>query len=178
MTSTGEIAKLVQPAADVATCAFRAPDPEPPLGAHLISPRKCYAHHGIYVGDGMVVHYAGYWHRQQRGPVEALTLEAFADDQGIIVLPSPTARYSATDAVRRARSRLGEDRYCLFTNNCEHFCMWCLYGESRSEQVQHCMVHPLSGLRLIACMLPDWWNTAAAFGGESPEAGRLRCAPM
>jgi len=38
--------------------------------------------------------------------------------------------------VARARSRLGENRYRLTTNNCEHFCEWCLSGESRSEQVE------------------------------------------
>jgi Lecithin retinol acyltransferase len=27
-----------------------------------------------------------------------------------------------TEVMRRARSRLGEDRYRLLSNNCEHFC--------------------------------------------------------
>ena len=31
---------------------------EPSLGAHLISPRNGYSHHGIYVGSGRVIHYA------------------------------------------------------------------------------------------------------------------------
>jgi hypothetical protein len=29
----------------------------------------------------------------------------------------------------RARSRLGESRYRLLTNNCEHFCSWALRDE-------------------------------------------------
>ncbi|MDK2658684.1 lecithin retinol acyltransferase family protein [Cupriavidus consociatus] len=138
-----------------------AADVEPPLGAHLVTPRHGYAHHGIYVGDGKVVHYAGYCHRQQRGPVEELSLDAFAAGHGITVLAAPMARYGVAESVRRARSRLGEDRYRLLTNNCEHFCTWCLYGESRSEQVRHCMMHPLSGLRLLASLLACWWKTAA-----------------
>ncbi|MBV9702983.1 MAG: lecithin retinol acyltransferase family protein, partial [Methylobacteriaceae bacterium] len=32
------------------------PQEEPPLGAHLITPRFTYQHHGIYVGGGLVVH--------------------------------------------------------------------------------------------------------------------------
>ena len=33
-----------------------AADVEPPLGAHLVTPRHGYAHHGIYVGDGRFLH--------------------------------------------------------------------------------------------------------------------------
>jgi hypothetical protein len=36
----------------------------------------------------------------------------------------------------RARSRLGENRYDIFRNNCEHFCEWCLSGVSRSRQLE------------------------------------------
>lgn len=32
------------------------------------------------------------------------------------------------------RSRLGETRYQLFTNNCEHFSEWAQFGQSRSDQ--------------------------------------------
>ena len=38
--------------------------------------------------------------------------------------------------IQRARSRIGESRYRLLTNNCEHFCEWCLNGEQRSYQVE------------------------------------------
>jgi len=31
---------------------------ELPLGSHLVTPRRGYVPHGIYVGDGNVVHYA------------------------------------------------------------------------------------------------------------------------
>ena len=44
---------------------------EPPMGAHLVTPRRRYCHHGIYVGDGKVVHYAGLSRSLRRGPVEA-----------------------------------------------------------------------------------------------------------
>jgi hypothetical protein len=38
--------------------------------------------------------------------------------------------------VRRARSRLGENRYHIIRNNCEHFCEWSLSGVSRSRQLE------------------------------------------
>ena len=31
---------------------------------------------------------------------------------------------------------LGEDRYRVWTNNCEHFVHWCLSGTARSAQVE------------------------------------------
>lgn len=164
MASSGDTMKaMVQDACNPRVLAMRlAADAEPPLGAHLVTPRHGYAHHGIYVGRGMVVHYAGYCHRQQRGPVEELSLAAFAAGHGIKRLSTPMARYGAAESVARARSRLGEDHYRLLTNNCEHFCTWCLYGVSRSEQVRHCLMHPLSGLRLAASLLQCWWKSAGA----------------
>jgi hypothetical protein len=40
------------------------------------------------------------------------------------------------DIVIRARSRLGENRYRLLTNNCEHYSEWSRFGTSRSAQVE------------------------------------------
>jgi hypothetical protein len=37
-------------------------------------------------------------------------------------------------------SRIGENNYRLLSNNCEHFCEWCLRGEHRSEQVDRALV--------------------------------------
>lgn len=44
--------------------------------------------------------------------------------------------YSAQETVERALSRVGEDRYDLLFNNCEHFAIWCKTGVSESYQVQ------------------------------------------
>ena len=44
-------------------------------------------------------------------------------------------RFAGPAAVERARERLGEDRYSLWSNNCEHFVEWCLSGTPRSAQV-------------------------------------------
>lgn len=40
------------------------------------------------------------------------------------------------EVIHRARSKLGEKQYCPFTNNCEHFAMWCKTGKSSSDQVR------------------------------------------
>jgi hypothetical protein len=44
--------------------------------------------------------------------------------------------------MRRARSRLGENRYGLLRNNCEHFCEWCVQGVPRSLQVERALKFP------------------------------------
>jgi hypothetical protein len=104
-------------------------------GAHLLTPRLGYTHHGIYAGDGMVIHYAGLSRSLRRAPVETVTLGEFAGGHAVWSAPESGARYVGIEVVRRAASRLGEHRYRVATNNCEHFCAWCCHGESRSEQI-------------------------------------------
>jgi hypothetical protein len=115
---------------------------EPPLGAHLVTPRRGFAHHGIYVGRGNVVHYKSALCRFRRGPVEEVSLGHFALGRTIWVQTHATPRFDAAEAARRARSRIGEDMYRLFTNNCEHFCEWCLQDEERSYQIERLMRLP------------------------------------
>src|SRR5690349_5421032 len=45
---------------------------EPPLAAHLVTPRRGYTHHGLYVGQGRIIHYAGLAGRLRRGVVEEI----------------------------------------------------------------------------------------------------------
>jgi hypothetical protein len=108
---------------------------EPPLGAHLISPRAFYEHHGIYVGGGCVIHYAGLTNRRWRGPVEEVSLVDFANGHPVRVRHDQRL-FTCAEVVKRARSRLGERRYRIFTNNCEHFCAWVLREDCRSTQVE------------------------------------------
>jgi hypothetical protein len=108
---------------------------EPRLGAHLKSARRGYSHHGVYVGHGRVVHYSGLSGAWQCGPVEEVPVLRFANGHEVRIADHLDPAYSPEEIVRRARSRLGENDYRLLTNNCEHFCNWCLSGVSRSAQV-------------------------------------------
>jgi hypothetical protein len=132
-----------------------------PIGAHLVTQRRGYEHHGIYVGNGRVVHYAGFASSAHRGPVEEVELNRFAAGHALTIRPTPSARYVGDEAVRRARSRLGENRYRLLTNNCEHFCAWCLLGECRSEQVHCCLRHPRAGVLTLVCLVKPFVERAA-----------------
>jgi len=109
---------------------------ELPLGAHLTTSRRGYTHHGMYVGGGRVVHYAGFSGFWQCGPVEEVSLSRFALGRELRIVDHPGSVFSSEEIVRRARSRLGENDYRLLSNNCEHFCNWCLSGISHSAQVQ------------------------------------------
>jgi len=105
------------------------------LGTELIVSRRGYRHYGIYVGDGRVVHYAGRI-SYPRGLVEEVSIADFTAGRRIHVGDASNERIPGADVVRRARSRLGERRYDLLQNNCEHFCSWCQNGEPRSVQVE------------------------------------------
>ena len=99
-------------------------------GSHLVSSRLGYTHHGIYVGNGEVVHYL-----LDEG-VTLSDLEEFSRGNAVWVREHPGAPYSGAECARRALSRLGEDEYNLVFNNCEHFATWCATGEQRSPQVE------------------------------------------
>ncbi|RDK02799.1 lecithin retinol acyltransferase family protein [Paraburkholderia lacunae] len=141
-----------------------------PIGAHLVTQRNGYEHHGIYVGNGRVVHYSGFANAAHRGPVEEVELARFAAGHPLSVRTTPCARYQGDEAVRRARSRLGENRYRLLTNNCEHFCAWCLLGESRSEQVHCCLTHPRTGMHALLCLVKAFVESGAKGGQIAAQA--------
>jgi hypothetical protein len=124
-------------------------------GMHLTTPRIGHAHHGVYIGDGKVIHYRGlYRYLLLRGSVEEVEIARFARGRRVVPTSRGGARYGAAEIVSRARSRLGEARYHLFNNNCEHFVEWCVRGESRSLQIEalknrlHCLARLLRGSRV------------------------------
>jgi hypothetical protein len=113
---------------------------------HLVTSRRGYMHHGIYVGRGMVVHYAGlsrFWHL---GPVEEVTMSRFSRRRPVQIIEHGESTYSPQEIVQRARSRLGENDYQVLRNNCEHFCNWCVSGRSHSKQVESFLASTLSAL--------------------------------
>jgi hypothetical protein len=118
------------------------PDEEPPRGAHLISPWHGFAHHGIYLGGGRVVHYNSKVYQLRRRPVEETGMQEFHEGRPVFVVNHADPVCKTDEVLRRARSRLGEDRYHLFNNNCEHLVEWCLHGVERSFQVESALEFP------------------------------------
>lgn len=107
-----------------------------PLGAHLVSQRRGYLHHGVYAGNGRVIHYGGFSRMFRSEPVEEVSLDEFTLGRGLKVKAWVAPTFTGADVVERARSRIGENRYRLFSNNCEHFTEWCIGGKSRSRQIE------------------------------------------
>ncbi|MCF7532487.1 lecithin retinol acyltransferase family protein [Pseudomonas petrae] len=105
-----------------------------PAGSHLVSPRKFYVHHGIYLGNGKVAHYSGLSGSLRAGPIEVTDLKRFANGRSTWFYQEQAA-FTNDEIVVRARSRIGESQYKVFSNNCEHFCSWCITGTSHSAQV-------------------------------------------
>lgn len=103
-------------------------------GDHLLISWGGYHHHAVDMGDGTVIQYGGgQWNRGQPPQVEQVSRETWPADREIRVLEEP-AEFPPEEILRRARSRLGERRYCLLTNNCEHFVHWARQGSAVSHQ--------------------------------------------
>ena len=114
-------------------------------GDHLVTKRLGYTHHGIYLGRGKVIHYSGLANGLRAGPIEITNLDNFSQGKHTYVQSHDNRLFCHKQTVKRARSRLTEDKYNLLTNNCEHFIHWCIYGEARSEQVYNIAIYMLSG---------------------------------
>lgn len=105
------------------------------VGDHLVSPRIGYSHHGIYIGDGQVIHYSGFANGISSGEIEISSLDEFSRGNDINIKEHLIRTYDPEESVSRAFSRLGEDWYNVLLNNCEHFVTWCIVGIHSSSQV-------------------------------------------
>ena len=113
-----------------------------------------FTHHGIDLGDGTVAHYL-----EGREILRSPVLE-FSRGQPLGVVTYPEGSCSPVGVtLRRAMGRIGEQRYNLLFNNCEHFAHWCKTGRHRSSQVE------------------DWLQTSSRGAGallQGLRSGRLR----
>jgi hypothetical protein len=119
-------------------------------GDHIYRPIRYtpYQHHGIYVGNDQVIHYAAPAEKSfidlllNRGPVGEIRQTSLAEFMAGFPIDQVKrvdyGRYAvATPAtiVRRAKRRLGESLYDARTRNCEHFAYWCVTGKERCAQL-------------------------------------------
>lgn len=111
-----------------------------PLGEHLVVSRGLYTHHGIYVGNKKVIHYAGLAEGFKKDRVRITDLTNFAGGKEIRAYKYDyllkNHKFSSSKIVERAHLRLGESQYNLFWNNCESFANWCTHNDDISFQTE------------------------------------------
>ena len=116
-------------------------------GDHIYVKRKgrFYTHHGIYMGDGKVIHFAGSIREKIDPVVHETDLFRFLKD-GILRRRDYKQRLLASETIRIAREQLSDRSYSMVWNNCEHFATYCATGKKKSQQVKRV----LSGLGTVA----------------------------
>lgn len=146
------------------------------LGDHLRVFRGFYWHHGIDCGDGTVIHYTGTPTDIKNAAVKHDPIAIFSNGKRPEVV-AYTYAFDAETTITRARSRLGEKKYNLAFNNCEHFARWCRTGEHESEQVNFVSgVHPTADFFASAgqkLKSPDGFTAEDAYQLFSPYAKKL-----
>ena len=107
------------------------------LGDHIYVRRKglLYSHHGIYAGDGTVIHFRGIEKEKQNPLVIITDIENFLNS-GKLKRRNYKKRLPHSETVRIARKHLSEKGYSLVFNNCEHFATYCATGKKKSRQVR------------------------------------------
>lgn len=104
-------------------------------GDHIRVRRGLYFHHGVDMGDGRVVHYAGLADGLRAGPVDVVDMDRFAAGRTVKVIRHK-GRLSPRETLSRALSRVGEERYHVVWRNCEHFATWAVTGKANCRQVK------------------------------------------
>ncbi|KAK2146411.1 hypothetical protein LSH36_610g00008 [Paralvinella palmiformis] len=100
-----------------------------------------YSHHAIVSdkseisGQVKVIHYTGgLLEGAGKGVIAEEWLDAYCD-KDILYRQDYVDCHDPEEVIRLARSRLGERKYSLPFNNCEHFACWCKTGFFQSDQV-------------------------------------------
>jgi hypothetical protein len=118
-----------------------------------------YAHHGIYIGAGRVIHFDGEPLARRRACIREGSLDEFLRG-GRLVRVSSSSSLSPEEVVRRAQGAVhgGFGPYRLLSRNCEHFASWCKLGRKRSVQVRRLAALAVLGLAGLA--LRPWGERA------------------
>jgi hypothetical protein len=95
-----------------------------------------YAHHGIDLGDGRIVHFGEPGKDAAQAAIRITGMHEFLKDgRPIVVQYEPEQMLAPEESVRLALAGVGEKDYSLAFNNCEHFATYCKTGSKESRQV-------------------------------------------
>lgn len=108
------------------------------MGDHLRVKRwkGVYAHHGIDMGDGTVVHFSGEPLQWRGARVVREPLEIFLCGASLEFVVYHEEMRAPEEVVAAALEGLDTQDYHLWRNNCEHFACYCKTGLKQSKQVK------------------------------------------
>jgi hypothetical protein len=107
-------------------------------GDHIYVRRKglLYSHHGIYAGEGNVIHFKGAV-KEKKDPIVIKTdMENFLNG-GKLKRRDYQRRLPHSETLRIANNHISKKGYSLAFNNCEHFATYCATGKKRSAQIRN-----------------------------------------
>ena len=105
------------------------------LGDHIYVRRRVYSHHGIYAGDGNVIHYTGEEKEKKDPLIRETDIEAFLK-VGKLRRRDYKKRLPPSETLSLAKKHLSDNSYSLVFNNCEHFVTYCATGKRKSRQLR------------------------------------------
>jgi hypothetical protein len=136
-------------------------------GDHIFVKYPLFEHHAIDVGDGTIVEYGG--KGTNRMSVRRRLMREFAGRGEVqVYLYSLGTTLSPDEVVQRALSRVTEEAYDVFNNNCEHFAYWCKTGQHVSPQA-----NTAKGVLTTAAIVGGVALIASAFSDGSPPRDAL-----
>ncbi|HEY5288213.1 MAG TPA: lecithin retinol acyltransferase family protein [Solirubrobacteraceae bacterium] len=106
-------------------------------GDELRVDRDVYHHHGLYVGDGVVIQLGGRIKDKSHASIHYASVSGFAKDASVKVVEHDQLDRAA--AVRRAVWLLENPpptTYNLLGYNCEHVARWCATGKIECRQAK------------------------------------------
>ena len=113
-------------------------------GDHIRVKRPLYYHHGIYVGEGKVIHYSGKEGDSVDRPDQVEVIETNMDfflQDGIAEVAKPSLKESLfvrnkAEAVKLAKAAVGRKEYNFLHNNCETLANECCYKKTLTSQIE------------------------------------------
>lgn len=116
---------------------------KPTYGSLIRVNRGIYYHHGVYVDDDHVIHFASIIPGHEMDPdmasVIVSDIKTFLKDGEVETRVYTDEEKKSVrkpeEIVNYAYSKLGMKGYNVVSYNCEHFANECAFGEAKSEQV-------------------------------------------
>ena len=115
----------------------------PISGNQIRVKRPYFYHHGIYIGNGRIIHFAVIDKETERDPYKAVVHECDiasflrGGELEVRVYDKDELQYvrKADDVMKLARCSIGEKGYDLIKNNCEDFSNRCAYVKAPRTQL-------------------------------------------